>query len=148
MIAGDIGVFTGADGNDLFHHIGDGGSGLFGNDLTLHSRRGLINHVAVAVEFRVNHIRLHQLAAIGNRIDRGNHLNGAYLERLTERTGGKLGNAHAFQRVISLSGDRFCLGGQIDAGFFGKTECLKIFVKAFFAERLTDGDKKRVAGIH
>ena len=42
---------------------------------------------------------------------------------------------------------RACLAGNIDSGFFGKTESVELFVIVVHAKFLAERDKERIAGV-
>lgn len=76
-VAGDVGVLAGAvDGiaDDLLQDLAHGGARLLAHDLAHHGRRIGHDRFPVAVDDALDHIRLHEIAAVDAGADRRDEL--------------------------------------------------------------------------
>ena len=160
-VARDIGVLAGAvDGvaDDLLKDLAHGGARLLAHDLTHHGRRIGHDRLPVAVDDALDHIRLHEIAAVDAGADRRDELQRRDRKRLAERSRRELREVFGVIERVLAPPDAAALAGQVDAGLGGEAavdvvgqvqeaERLGILVKCARADELADLHERDVARV-
>ena len=104
-----------------------------------------MNHGAVLGADGLNHIGLHQIAPVNHRGKGGDHLKGRHLHALAEGGHRQVHPGHHIPVPDVALGAG--LAGQVHAGLLLQPEGLEIIIKGIHTQPLSDGDKRRVAGV-